>query len=72
MWLLRGVPGWTGDSVHAAANASGERRVSLPEPVPVQLGYWTVWVDEDGAVQFRPDVYGWDAKLAAALRRAGR
>lgn len=31
--------------------------------------YQTAWVDADGRVIFVPDVYGWDAALAAALDR---
>ena len=34
--------------------------IKLPEPVPVHIIYWTVWVDRDGALQFRDDVYGMD------------
>jgi hypothetical protein len=35
----------------------------------VYLLYQTAWVDEDGLLQFRNDIYGHDARLAAALRR---
>ena len=68
VYLLRGLPGWTDDSARTAVVQRGERRVTVPEPIPVHVGYWTAWVDGDGTVQFRPDVYGWDAELAAALR----
>jgi murein L,D-transpeptidase YcbB/YkuD len=36
----------------------------------VYLTYFTVWVDDRGAVQFHQDVYGWDQRLDAALRDA--
>jgi len=38
---------------------TGETKdIDLPEKVPVYLTYFTTWVDEQGAVSFRRDVYG--------------
>lgn len=45
----------------AAALEKGEtREIPLAAPVPVHIVYLTAWADEDGAVQFRDDVYGLD------------
>jgi murein L,D-transpeptidase YcbB/YkuD len=41
--------------------------VTLARPVPVLVSYWTVWVDRDGVLQRRADIYGRDAKVAAGL-----
>ncbi|ANG63326.1 hypothetical protein A8C75_13160 [Marinobacterium aestuarii] len=42
--------------------AKGKNRVlSLPAPVPVYTTYWTAWLDDEGQVQFRDDLYGHDA-----------
>lgn len=38
-------------------------RITLPEPIPVYVEYHTVWVDEEGVVQFRNDLYGYERKL---------
>jgi murein L,D-transpeptidase YcbB/YkuD len=46
----------------------GWRRVSLRESVPVHFLYWTAWVDENGQMCFRDDLYGLDERLDAALR----
>lgn len=52
--------------------ASGkERTVFLEEPMPVHLSYRTAWVDENGVMQFREDVYGRDAQIREALRALG-
>jgi murein L,D-transpeptidase YcbB/YkuD len=70
-YVLRAVPGWgadSEDSVEALVSRAVERHIGIPQPIPVYLSYWTAWMDESGSVQFRPDVYGWDAELAAALR----
>ncbi|NEX93903.1 L,D-transpeptidase family protein [Caulobacter sp. 17J65-9] len=56
-----------------AALASGKtERVELGRSVPVRLLYHTVFVDADGRVAFRPDVYGWDDDLARAMGVKGR
>lgn len=48
--------------------ATGETHViGLDAEIPVRLLYHTAYVDNDGAIAFRPDVYGWDAQLATAL-----
>ena len=36
---------------------------SLEREIPVFVEYHTVWVDDEGAVQFRPDIYGYEKKL---------
>ena len=44
-----------------------ERWVRLAEPVPIHIAYFTAWVEDDGTVQFRDDLYGRDRALADAL-----
>ncbi len=52
-----------------AAIAAGETaRLPISRSMPVVVAYWTVFVDEDGTVEFRDDIYGRDAALAALLR----
>jgi murein L,D-transpeptidase YcbB/YkuD len=66
-WLLSGDPRWSPEALRAAIDSGQTRTVNLREPVPVYLLYWTAWVDSDGTVQFRRDIYDRDAPLAAAL-----
>jgi murein L,D-transpeptidase YcbB/YkuD len=63
--------GWSLERIHAAI-ASGERMiVSLKQPLPVHIAYLTAWVNKDGTVHFRNDVYGRDENLAALLGPRG-
>lgn len=54
-----------------AIKVSGHtRNVNLPTPVPIVLAYWTADVDEQGELEFRPDIYGRDESLVKAFRAA--
>jgi L,D-transpeptidase YcbB len=66
-YVLADTPGWDRARIEAAI-ASGERTiVTLKEPLPVHISYLTSWVNKDGSVHFRNDVYERDAALAKAL-----
>jgi len=42
------------------------KRISLKKPMPIHLAYFTGWIDDDGAVQYRDDIYGFDTQMAEA------
>ncbi len=67
--LLAADPAWPRARIEAAIATGDTESVRLPEPVPVYLLYWTAWIDRDGVLQFRHDVYGRDAALFEALAR---
>ncbi len=67
--LLRGDPDWRGSKVRKAIQTGVQKTVTLPEPLPVHILYFTAWVEQDGTLQFRRDVYGHDARLASALEK---
>lgn len=63
--------GWTAERIQATV-ASGERTlVKLDRPLPVYITYATAFHGADHLLHYRRDVYGRDAKLAAALQRRG-
>jgi murein L,D-transpeptidase YcbB/YkuD len=68
-YLLKQDPDWSGTRIREAIVSGEQKTVKLPEPIPVHILYFTAWVEDDGTVQFRKDVYGHDAKLAAALQK---
>ena len=65
--LLKDDPKWAPETLREAIAEGGTRIVSLRHPLPVHILYFTAWADDAGTVEFRRDVYGEDAKLAAAL-----
>jgi murein L,D-transpeptidase YcbB/YkuD len=54
------------DQFHKAMAGNEEKFVKLPKPITVRLLYHTAFWD-GSRVQFRPDDYGWDDNVAAAL-----
>ncbi len=45
-----------------------EINLNFAHPIPVHLTYQTAFVDDDGKLQLRDDVYGRDAKMIAILK----
>lgn len=66
-YLLRNDPDWPVERIHEAMLSGNTQMVKLKEPRPVAITYITAWVDRDGQLNFRDDVYGHDADLAAEL-----
>jgi len=44
-------------------NTKKNRWITLKNKIPVYVEYHTVWLDDDGIVQFRHDIYGYEKKL---------
>jgi murein L,D-transpeptidase YcbB/YkuD len=44
-----------------------EQYVKLKDPVPVIITYYTAWVDENGKLNFRDDIYSHDNKLSSKM-----
>ncbi|MEA2691549.1 MAG: L,D-transpeptidase YcbB, partial [Acidobacteriota bacterium] len=66
-YLLKDDPKWSREAIQEVIDSGETKSVPLPAPLPVHILYWTAWVDEDGTVQFRKDIYGHDADLDRAL-----
>ena len=57
-YALRGV--LSRERITAGLGRGTSRTVPLAEPLPTYLVYRTVLVKDDGTIQFRPDIYGYD------------
>lgn len=67
IYLLRNDPAWDSTSITRAMNAGKEKYVTLKKTIPVFIGYFTAWVDRNGQLNFRDDVYGHDKEMAERL-----
>jgi len=61
-YLLKDKGDWSIDRIKSNMGRSSELRVNLTEKIPVYLYYLTSWVDEEGQLQFRKDIYRHDKK----------
>jgi len=66
-YLLQDDPKWTPEALQEAVATGETKTVLLRHPLPVHILYFTTWVDPDGTVQFRRDIYSRDAQLDQAL-----
>ncbi|HSB92711.1 MAG TPA: L,D-transpeptidase family protein [Flavitalea sp.] len=66
-YVLRDMPEWNEDRINEAMNNGEEKYVTLKTKVPVFIVYFTAWVDNAGALNFRKDIYQNDARLARMI-----
>ncbi len=48
-------------AIEKLVNLGGNKLVNLKNHIPIHIIYRTAWVDLDGSVQFRPDIYSRDS-----------
>lgn len=66
-YLLGGDVEWNRDKILAAINSSKTHIVWIPKPIAIHILYWTAWVDGDGTIHFRDDIYDRDSPVDEAL-----
>jgi L,D-transpeptidase YcbB len=65
--LLNDESTWNWKAIDRVIELGKTRNVFLQAPIPVFLLYWTAWVDADGGVNFRHDLYDRDALVQKGL-----
>jgi murein L,D-transpeptidase YcbB/YkuD len=65
--ILQDDPNWNPEKIDAAMKSGKEKWYTLKNKIPVYIGYFTAWVDDDGLVNFHKDIYGRDNALANLL-----
>ena len=62
--------GWSKYDLLDLSKQSKSKSVPLDEAVPIHITYMTAWADEQGIVNFRPDIYNRDSQVLASLYNA--
>ena len=65
--ILKDDEKWTPEKIDAAMHSGKESISTLKSKIPVYIGYFTAWVDDQGEINFYKDVYGRDERVAALL-----
>ena len=71
-FLLRTQSNWDSLKIARAMNSGKEQFVAVKETVPVYIGYFTAWVDKDGQLNFRDDIYSHDRKISEHLFKTAK
>jgi murein L,D-transpeptidase YcbB/YkuD len=68
-FALKNQDAWNAETIQLAMNTPKTQRVILKKPIPVLFFYITAFFDQDGNLEFYPDIYGHDAVLLGALSK---
>jgi hypothetical protein len=65
--ITRPNEGWTAERIRKMYGHA-EQDIQFPTFVPVNLTYQTAYVDDEGKLQIRRDIYGLDARMRSAIK----
>ncbi|WP_337968194.1 L,D-transpeptidase family protein [uncultured Flavobacterium sp.] len=65
--ILKDDPDWPVDKINQAMSGEKETTCKLKNKIPIYIGYFTAWVNDDGEIGFYPDVYDRDPQLDKLL-----
>ncbi|UUF15858.1 MULTISPECIES: L,D-transpeptidase family protein [Flavobacterium] len=65
--ILKDNPEWPVDKINQAMSGEKETTCMLKNKIPIYIGYFTAWVNDDGEIGFYPDVYDRDKRLDKLL-----
>jgi len=66
-FLLKEDAAWNDSTIETAMHLAKEKWVTLKKPIKVVIAYFTAWVDDNGTLNFRKDIYGHDKIMANKL-----
>ncbi len=65
--LVRPTENWTAERIKKMFG-NAEVDIQFPTFIPVNLTYQTAFVDDDGKLQIRRDIYGYDSRMQSAIK----
>jgi murein L,D-transpeptidase YcbB/YkuD len=65
--VLADAPQWSRDALDEVLRSRASTRIVLEREIPVLFTYQTAFVDEEGKVNFREDIYRYDTALTLAV-----
>jgi murein L,D-transpeptidase YcbB/YkuD len=63
VYLLQGTPLGSIEALTAAISSKKTQSLAIPSPIAIYIVYVTAWVDPEGIIQFRPNIYNRDPAL---------
>lgn len=66
-YVLRNNSEWSAEKIKTAMNKGTEQHVKVSKPIPVIITYYTAWVDENGILNFRDDIYKHDKDIIGKM-----
>lgn len=65
--IMKNDSNWNEEKIREAMNKGEEKWYTLKNKIPVYIGYFTAWVDDQGEIHFYEDIYKRDDQLASLL-----
>jgi murein L,D-transpeptidase YcbB/YkuD len=57
VYLMQGTSLASKEALTSAISHEETKRLAIPSPIPIHIIYMTAWVDSEGIIQFRPNIY---------------
>ena len=55
---------WSVEKLNKMIDSGKTQTITLPQPMPLHIFYFTTFINEQNEIQFRNDIYGWDSHLS--------
>jgi murein L,D-transpeptidase YcbB/YkuD len=67
-FILQGRKGWDARDLPEVLVDGETRDLFIPEPIPVYMLYYTVWINDQGDLVYGQDLYQFDENLIKMLK----